>query len=113
MIGDSVSSLVGLIIYLAKQFLYTVFIWIEAGRLFPIMIFDPVCKCSPASIQTPRLFPIVHLSRVEWQVLCTSVYEFDNVVRGQHVYKSAWTPFYWQNTSVHPAGRQRTMINTL
>ena len=21
-----------------------------------------------------------------------SVYEFDNVVRGQHVYKSAWTP---------------------
>ena len=22
----------------------------------------------------------------------TSVYEFDNVVRGQHVYKSAWTP---------------------
>ena len=21
----------------------------------------------------------------------TSVYEFDNVVRGQHVYKSAWT----------------------
>ena len=23
----------------------------------------------------------------------TSVYEFDNVVIGQHVYKSAWTPF--------------------
>ena len=22
----------------------------------------------------------------------TSVYEFDNVVRGQHVYKNAWTP---------------------
>ena len=22
----------------------------------------------------------------------TSVYEFDNVVRGQHIYKSAWTP---------------------
>ena len=22
----------------------------------------------------------------------TSVYEIDNVVRGQHVYKSAWTP---------------------
>ena len=22
----------------------------------------------------------------------TSDYEFDNVVRGQHVYKSAWTP---------------------
>ena len=22
----------------------------------------------------------------------TSVYEFDKVVRGQHVYKSAWTP---------------------
>ena len=22
----------------------------------------------------------------------TSVYEFDNVVGGQHVYKSAWTP---------------------
>ena len=22
----------------------------------------------------------------------TSVYEFDNMVRGQHVYKSAWTP---------------------
>ena len=22
----------------------------------------------------------------------TSVYEFDNVGRGQHVYKSAWTP---------------------
>ena len=22
----------------------------------------------------------------------TSVYEFDNVIRGQHVYKSAWTP---------------------
>ena len=21
----------------------------------------------------------------------TSVYEFDNIVRGQHVYKSAWT----------------------
>ena len=23
--------------------------------------------------------------------LATSVYEFDNMVRGQHVYKSAWT----------------------
>ena len=23
----------------------------------------------------------------------TSIYEFDNVVRGQHVYKSAWTAF--------------------
>ena len=22
----------------------------------------------------------------------TSVYEFDNIVRGQHIYKSAWTP---------------------
>ena len=22
----------------------------------------------------------------------TRVYEFDNVVRGQHIYKSAWTP---------------------
>ena len=22
----------------------------------------------------------------------TNVYEFDNVVRGQHIYKSAWTP---------------------
>ena len=22
----------------------------------------------------------------------TSVYEFDNVVTGQHIYKSAWTP---------------------
>ena len=22
----------------------------------------------------------------------TSVYEFENMVRGQHVYKSAWTP---------------------
>ena len=22
----------------------------------------------------------------------TSVYEFDNVIRGQHIYKSVWTP---------------------
>ena len=35
------------------------------------------------------LFPIVHLSRAG---ASTSVYKFDNVVRGQHVNKSAWTP---------------------
>ena len=36
-------------------------------------------------------FPIVYLSRVEWQVLVPAFYEFDSVVRGQHIYKSAWT----------------------
>ena len=40
---------------------------------------------SLASIETPGLFPIVHLSRVE----CLQV---DSLVRGQYVYKSAWTP---------------------
>ena len=24
----------------------------------------------------------------------TSVYRFDNIVRGQHIYKSAWTPLH-------------------
>ena len=47
---------------------------------------------SPPSIQTWCLFPIIHLSGIEWQVLVPVCYEFGNVVRGQHVYKSAWTP---------------------
>ena len=34
---------------------------------------------SLASIQTECLFPIVHLSRIEWQVL---ILEFDKVARG-------------------------------
>ena len=34
-----------------------------------------------------------------------SVYEFDNMVRGQHVYKSAWTPLTDKmHKCRHPAG---------
>ena len=47
---------------------------------------------SPASIQTPAF--IFHCSPVQGRMAgaSTSVYEFHNVVRGQHVYKSAWIP---------------------
>ena len=58
------------------------------------MIFDPVCKRVWRLFKPRHLFPIVHLSRVESFRMAdasTSVYEFDNVVRGQHVYKSVWT----------------------
>ena len=56
------------------------------------MIFDLVFKRVWHLFEPQHLFPIVHLSRVEWHLdASTSVYEFDNVVRGQHVYKSAWT----------------------
>ena len=33
------------------------------------MIFDPACKRVQCLFKTRRLFPIVHLFRVEWQVL--------------------------------------------
>ena len=47
---------------------------------------------SPASIQTPAF--ISYCSPVQGRMAgaSTSDYEFDNVVRGQHIYKSAWTP---------------------
>ena len=47
---------------------------------------------SLASIQTPVF--ISYCSPVQGRMAgtSTSVYKFDNVVRGQHIYKSAWTP---------------------
>ena len=47
---------------------------------------------SPASIQTPVF--ISYCSPVQGRMAgaSSSVYKFDNVIRGQHVYKSAWTP---------------------
>ena len=47
---------------------------------------------SPVSIQT--LVFISYCSPVQDRMAgaSTSVYEFDNVGRGQHIYKSAWTP---------------------
>ena len=47
---------------------------------------------SPASIQTPEF--ISYCSPVQGRMAgaSTSVYEFDNVGRGQHVYKSLWIP---------------------
>ena len=47
---------------------------------------------SPASIETPAF--IFYCSPVQGRMAgaSTSVYEFDNMVRGQHVYKSAWSP---------------------
>ena len=49
---------------------------------------------SLASIQTPAF--ISYCSPVQGRThmagASTSVYEFDNVVRGQHIYKNAWTP---------------------
>ena len=47
---------------------------------------------SPVSIQTPGF--ISYCSPVQGRMAgaSTSVYKFDNVVRGQHVHKSAWTP---------------------
>ena len=46
---------------------------------------------SSVSIQT--LAFISYCSPVQGSMAraSTSVYEFDNVIRGQHVYKSAWT----------------------
>ena len=47
------------------------------------------------------LLPIAYLSRVEWQVLfMIGVYDVDSMVRGQHVYKSIWTPLTNQHISV-------------
>ena len=51
---------------------------------------------SPVSIQTLTFISYCSpsCSPVQGRMpsASTSVYEFDNVVRGQHVYKSAWTP---------------------
>ena len=72
-------------------YLYTVFIQIEAWASI-FNDFWPRASMSPASIQTPAF--IFYCSPVQGRIAgaSTSVYEFDNVVRGQHVYKSAWTP---------------------
>ena len=47
---------------------------------------------SPASIKTPSF--ISYCSPVQGRMAgaSTSVYEFENMVRGQHVYNSAWSP---------------------
>ena len=46
---------------------------------------------SPASIGTPALISYCLPVQGRMAGASTSVYEFDNVVRGQHVYKSVWT----------------------
>ena len=46
---------------------------------------------SPVSIQTILLIFYCSLVQGRMAGASTSVYEFDNVVRGQHVYKSVWT----------------------
>ena len=42
----------------------------------------------------------------------TNVYELDSIVRGQHVYKSAWTPFTDKCIS-GSRGKTMNMINAL
>ena len=71
------------------------------------MIFDPTFK-RVRCLSNPGF--ISYCSPVQGRMAgaSTSVYEFDSVVRGQHVYKNSWTPLtYWQNAQVHPVGRQR------
>ena len=46
---------------------------------------------SLASIQNPAFISYCSPVKGRMAGASTSVYEFDNVVRGQHVYKSAWT----------------------
>ena len=61
---------------------------------------------SLVSIQTPAF--ISYCSPVQGRMAgaSTSVYEFDNVVKDQHVYKSAWTPLTDKTCKCSPAGRQ-------
>ena len=47
---------------------------------------------SPASIQTPAFISYCSPVQNAMAGASTSVYKFNSVVRGQHVYKSAWTP---------------------
>ena len=47
---------------------------------------------SPASIQTPAFSSYCSPVQDRMAGASTSVYGFDSVVRGQHIYKSAWTP---------------------
>ena len=46
---------------------------------------------SPAYIWTPALISYCSPVRGRMAGASTSVYEFDSVVGGQHVYKSVWT----------------------
>ena len=47
---------------------------------------------SPVSIQTPAFISYCSLVQGRMVSASTSVYEFDNMVRGQRIYKSEWTP---------------------
>ena len=47
---------------------------------------------SPAFVQTQALISYCSPVQGRMAVASTSVHEFDKVVRGHHVYKSAWTP---------------------
>ena len=53
---------------------------------------------SPASIQTLAFTSYCSPVQGRMASASTSVYEFDNMVRGQHVYKSAWIPLTDKNT---------------
>ena len=46
---------------------------------------------SPASIQTLAFISYCSPVQIRMAGASTSVYDFDSVVRGQHIYKSAWT----------------------
>ena len=47
---------------------------------------------SPVSIQTPAFISYCSPRQGRMAGASTSVYEFDSQDRGQHIYKSAWTP---------------------
>ena len=67
---------------------------------------------SPVSIQTPVF--ISYCSPVQGRMAgaSTSVCEFDNVVRGQYVYKSTWTPLTDKSASTS-CGKIMNVINML
>ena len=66
----------------------------------------------PVSIQAILLISYCSLVQGRMAGASTSGNEFESVVKGQHIYKSAWTPL---TDKIHKACCRKTMnvINTL
>ena len=67
---------------------------------------------NPASIQTLGFISYCSLVQGRMAGASTSVYEFYSMVRGQHIYKSAWTSLT-DRTSKCILWEETDVINTL
>ena len=76
------------------------------------MIFDPACKQVRRVFKPRHLFPIVHLSRVEWQVLVPVFVTLIMWLEASAFNKNAWTALTDKRVSVC-CRKTMKVINTL